>query len=391
MIYLDWAATSLIDPASVEVATVSYLTESQNPSALYQSGQKIAKRIQENRSKLAQALCCQPDQLYFCGSATEANNIVVTSFFNLQPASIITSPLEHAAVYHPLQRLKQHGWKIIEAPINSLGQIKREALPSLIEENTVALFAIAACNETGSIEAIKELSMLIATINQNRKRKIHFHSDMVQALGKEKIDLSTLKVDSASFSGHKIGAIRGGALLYLKKPLIPFYDGGGQEKGIRSGTENVGAIESLTFSTIKMIDSLPANQDRYLQLKKRLIEGIFDLKQKGEIYLLPTEDPTLLQNQQYFLPNLLQISIPPLPSEVLVRLFDSKGVELSGGSACSNNSKKKVMRIAQAMKYPDRIAKSTLRISFGPSSTIQEIEALLQIIENEIFPLAKKF
>lgn len=391
MIYLDWAATAPVDPESLAVAADSYSTHTRNPSAIYQSGQAVSMHLLNNRIELAKALHCQADQIVFCSTATEANNIVITSFLNHTPAEIITSPLEHDSVYQPLQKLKQLGWKVIEAPIDLEGRIDVEKIPDIINKNTVAFFAMDVCNETGTVQPIQEIGMLLEKINRERDRRIHFHSDMVQALGKKEIDLQKMKVDSASFSAHKIGAIRGAAMLYLKKAISPLYGGGGQEKGIRSGTENVGAIDSFIFSSLKTIRQLQENQTHFLSLKRELIEGIVSLKKKAEIHLLPTEDPTRLLHSDFFSPHLLQIAIPPLPSEVLVRLFDSKGVEISGGSACASNSKKKMKRVSEAMQYDKRIAESTLRISFGNSTTSDEIKKLLQIIEESILDLAKKF
>lgn len=391
MTYLDSAATALIDKKSLQVAYNEYLLEPFNPSALYQKAQAIAKKIQIQKASFATILNCHHKQLYYTSGATESNNIVISSFLHHKGGTILISPMEHASVYNPVMALKQFGFTIKELPVTKEAKIDFNAITDYFSEDLIGIFCLFVCNENGAILDIERLGSIIEDENKKRKRKIHFHCDCVQALGKLPIDLNRIKPDSASFCGHKIGAIRGSGLLYLKRPLKPIYDGGGQEDGIRSGTQNIGAMSSFLYSLENATKNIDKNKKEIMALKSHLLKGIKDIDLDNQVTLLPVNDSNILLDETRFSPYIVQLAIVPLPSEVIVRLFDDNDIALSGGSACASSQRTKALRVSNALKYHTNVANSTIRISFGFYSTIDDVNHFLSVLKEKVLPLAKKF
>lgn len=391
MIYLDSAATALQNKNSLQIAFEAYLNDGYNPSSAYKEAKNVANKIKMQKAAIAKILNCSYNQLYFTSSATESNNIVLSSFLHKKGGTILISPLEHASVFSPAMRLKQFGFNVKELPITREAQLDFEKIDACLTTDVVGLFAIFVCNENGAILNIKKLSSIIDKYNQNKKEKIHLHCDCVQALGKIPISLEELNIDSAAFSGHKIGAIKGSGLLYLKGPLTPIYDGGGQENGIRSGTENIGAISSFVYSLEEANANLEVNKQKALGLKSHLLNSIKEIDKENQVVILPVGDTKLILDEELFSPYIIQLAIPPLPSEVIVRIFDDNDIAISGGSACASNRRSKALRISMALKFPTNIASSTIRVSFGYSSTKKDIDQFILVLKEKILPLAKKF
>lgn len=386
--YLDWAATARPNPKAVEAAARSYTTHFANPSALYSIGTDAHRAWQEAKRSLAGLLSCEPSQLYGCSSGTEANNLVIAPLLLTQsPGSILISAMEHDAVWQPVHHLKQAGWNIIHAPIPPSGILDPDEFLSLIREDTYAVFLMAVCNENGARQPIQAVADGIEALNRRRNRKIKFHVDGVQAFGKFPLSLNTLPVDSLSVSGHKIGAVRGSGLLFLRKPLLPVYLGGGQENGVRSGTENLGALLSLAVAARETLPLWESRLQAALALKRRLITEMIRM----EIPLLPLPDPDLLLNPSLYSPFLLQFALPKLPSEVAIRLFSDHRIFLSGGSACSNRDQAKRLRLSKALRLPEALQPSILRLSVGFTTTEAEIDAFLDCLSATVWPLAKQF
>ncbi len=386
--YLDWAATALPDGESLATAHNSYINHYANPSSIYCMGEEVKKVLEDCRSRFAKIINAEPAHIYFCGSGTEANNLFISSLLLTQtPGSILISAMEHDSVWKPVQSLKKVGWKIIEVPIPKNGIHDPDFFCSYIDDETHAVFLMALSNENGAVQPIEEIANRITVINKERKRKIRLHVDCVQALGKIPLDMKKCNIDSASFSSHKIGAIRGAGALYLKKEIAPIYLGGGQEKGIRSGTENLGAIESFVFAAQKWVGKIQENAKHAAFLKEMIVNRLV----AAACVLLPYCEKEELLNPDCFSPYIVQFSLPKLPTEVSIRLLSDNGVYLSGGSACSNNSKEKLSRLSKALKIKPNEISSSLRLSFGPTTTQKEIEHFCFVLEDRLLPLAKRF
>ena len=262
MIYLDWAATSKPNETLILEAVNESLDYFANPSSYHIEGKKAKKRLEEARANIANLLSAKTEELYFCSSATEGVQIVFSSLLNQHfKNEIIISDNAHSATKEMAKSMQNLGYKIIVIPTNKDGFISSNTLLKSITEKTALISLILVDNETGAIESISQIQ------NELNKQNFpfalpHLHLDCVQALCKIPIDFKSIKVDSAVLSAHKIGAMRGGGILYLKKPLIPFLRGGGQENGVRAGTENLCAILSLEKCLKHLLPSIEEKREK---------------------------------------------------------------------------------------------------------------------------------
>ncbi len=379
MVYLDWAATSPPYAAVLDEMTACALKYYGNPSSLHEEGRLAAEKREEFRRRCAAVLACRPDELTLTSGGSESNNMVVTSLYQRRDRGrIIVSGLEHPAVWEPVQLLKKQGWEVKVLNPGPDGFIHPENLGKSISEDTKMLLVMGVHNESGAIQPLNELARVL---RESSKRPIHFHSDLVQQLGKIPLNLNELDLDSASFSAHKIQGPRGVGLLYHRKPLGGLYTGGGQEQGLRPGTENLAALAGMTLA----MENIPQTQEMLpaaVQRMDRLMEGIQKLPQAR---LLPEGR---LENRDRFSPWILNCAFPPLPGEVLVRVLDEAGFAVSTGSACSSNKKSRT-RGLEAMGIPHKTAFSSIRISQGCTSTMDEIEAFLDALGKAVSDLGQ--
>lgn len=264
-VYLDYAATTPIDPGVLK-AMFPYLKEEYgNPSSIYSLGERAEMAIEKARKNVADFLKCQPDEITFTGSATEANNLAIKGLIktvrNSQPTltpHIITTMIEHHAVLEPFKALEKEGIETTYLPVNKNGVINISDLARAIKDNTVLVSIMYANNETGSIQPIAQTGKLIKHINNLKEKsgnlKTYFHTDAVQAINYLDCDINRLGVDFLTLSAHKIYGPKGVGALYIRKgaQISPEIYGGGQESGLRSGTENVAGIVGLGTAISKI-------------------------------------------------------------------------------------------------------------------------------------------
>ncbi len=376
--YLDWAATAPPDPEALETARRVALENFGNPSSLHSSGKAAAAVLEESRRSIAKNLGCRPEQLYFTSGGTESNNIVFSNLL-MRPkkGATLTSTIEHSCVWEAAETMNSLGFPHTGINPGSDGLITPQKAVEKLSPKTELVSIMLVNNETGSIQDIPALHRAINDSFPGG-RKPHFHSDAVQALGKIPVNLTELGIDSASFSGHKIGAPRGIGLVYLKKPLTALFRGGGQENGIRPGTENLPAIAALATVLAKRTEELDSSMHRAAEIRGRVVEG---LKAVPEVIFLPRGINPL---DERLVPNILKCSFPPVPGEVLQRVLSDKGIMVSTGSACSSNQKHKANRVLKAMGTPPGIAESSIRFSWGPETGDDEIEMFIRTAVKEI-------
>jgi cysteine desulfurase len=239
---------------------------------------------------------------------------------------------------------------------------------------------MAVSNDTGAVEPLEEIVAAVRDREKSVGGGIHFHSDAVQALGKVPFDPSALGVDSAAFSGHKIGAPRGIGLLYLAKPIRPLSAGGGQEGGVRPGTENLRGIVGITLAAERCADGFTERLEHGRRLERKILEAV---REVPSVRLLRNLDPKHLYS-----PWIVTLSIPPVPGEVLVRILSDRGFAVGTGSACSA-AKAKRTRSLENMGIDEETAFSAIRISTGPSTTVEEVEEFLRVLFKESALLVK--
>lgn len=357
-VYLDWAATSPPDEAILAETLEISRDHFGNPSSIHRSGAAAAGILTAARDRCAAALNCPANTLYFTSGGTEANHIPLLSLLT-RPVrgTIAISAIEHPSIREQAAVLAKCGWKVATIPVDRDGFITPEAVLATIDEETSFVAVMAVNNETGAIQPVSEIATALTRVCAG-KRKPHFHVDFVQAAGKIPLMPALPGVDSASFSAHKLRGPRGIGLLYLARQIEPFIRGGGQERTLRPGTENIAGAHALS---------------RCLEMYGRPGEPAADLVTiAGGIPGLSVIPETRTEHDPRFSPWIIQCTNDHLPGEVLVRILSDEGIYVSTGSACS--SKKGNRPVLDAMGVSKTASKNAFRISTGPETTRNDLE-----------------
>lgn len=372
MIYLDNAATTVPDEGAVNAA-LAYLKPygCLNPSALYRAGFEAHKAIDEARRVLLSFVVPQGGyELVFTGSGSEADNQAI--FSSAKRGNFVTTSGEHAAIYNSAKELEKRGVEVRFAPLNGDGSVDGEELLKLVDDKTSLVSVIHVNNETGAVNDIAALAARVKKINAGTI----FHSDGVQAFGKIPFTL-TKDIDLYTVSAHKIGGIRGAAALIRRKgaKLLPYIFGGGQENGLRSGTENTFAIKQFEFAARKKFASLKEDFSRIQGYNRQLRQGL-----DASIFeILSAENGS---------PYILSVSAKGLRGEVLLHMLDDAGLMVGTGSACS--SKSRFSRVMLACGLDEKRADGVLRLSFASSTTLDEVTSAIEILNKTAAALAER-
>ncbi len=367
MIYLDNAATTKPNDESVRAAEKFILSEYYNPSALYAEGYNLHLEIKKARSKLISLIADEEKySLIFTSGGTEADNQAI--FCGGKRGNVVTTYGEHAAVFAAMSELKLRGTEVRFADLNADGSVNVEKLLSLVDENTSLVSVIHVNNETG---AINDVNSIAEKVKLKSERTL-FHSDGVQAFGKIPFKLSSF-VDLYSVSAHKIGGIKGcGALIKRKQTVIkPYIYGGGQEAGLRSGTENVFAIKCFEHAATSKYRNLKSDYEKVCRLNQILISKL----NKSLFKVLSSDKAS---------PYIVSVIADGLRGETVMHELNDKGLIVGTGSACSSNSKKRYSRVLLACGLKENMADGALRISFSAENTVQEIEEAAEIMNSVV-------
>lgn len=385
-IYCDWAATALFDTEILEKAFKTSIEFGGNPSSVHQKGIDAKYALQNARKRCANSLGVKEENIIFTSGGTESNHIAILSLLTRPvKGSILVSSLEHPAIREQAEIMKKCGFQVYKIPSDENGIITPESVIKTMKDDTLLVCVMAVNNETGSVMPIYQISDALTKHCAGKKRP-KFHVDAVQAAGKIPLNLSYKGIDSASISAHKIGGPRGIGILYTKDKFEPFMRGGGQENGLRSGTENLFGAEAISLCLekyfIKEGEVETDSYKRYLEQIEYTSEFIKKLTENQSCIMLPkNRQPT----DERFSPWVVQVAFKNLPGEVLVRELSSRGIYISTGSACS--SRKLSRPILDAMKISNEVAQWGVRFSFGHSTTKEEMEKVL----DEIDDILKKF
>lgn len=376
-IYLDYAATTPLDPKVLR-AMLPYLKKDfGNPSSIYNFGQQALGAINEARQIVADFLGCSAAEIVFTGSATEADNLAifgVVKAVKISKPHIITSQIEHHAVLEPCQGLAKEGVEVTYLPVDKEGLVRVADVKKAIKQNTVLVSIMYANNEIGTIQPIAEISKVL-------KGGILFHTDAVQAANYLECNVQKLGVDLLTLSGHKIYGPKGVGALFIKKgtKIAPLIYGGGHENGLRSGTENVAGIVGLA-QAIKEI------QDPKIKLQNIRIKHLRDKIIKNVLKIIP--DAKLNGSDSQRLPNNINFSFEGAEGEAMVIALDQKGIAVSTGSACSSKTLEP-SHVLLALGLSDISAHTSLRITLGRQTTEKEVEKLLKVLPQVIAKLRK--
>ena len=376
-IYFDWAATA--ESCAASRANYEFCPYG-NPSSKHSEGKSARAALEDARKRIAAVLNVPPECLYFTSGGTESNSIAL--FSNLMrpgKGQIISSEGEHASVRDGMDTLSRMGKNTGFIPIDSSGRVTSVTLTNSLNHSDDVRFAaiMSVNNETGAVTDICALTKKIRGFTHNSGAPIHIHCDLVQAIGKIPVNILQWDIDSASISAHKISGPRGIGLLYLKKPIDVFYSGGGQENGIRGGTENTrGAVEFANCME-KAINGMKNEKDggvqaEYERAKSRWKKLISSLCAMDRCTLIPKERTA---DDDRFSPYILQAAFNGIPGEVMARALDDLGFAVSTGSACSSSSPERP--VLAAMGIDEKLRIEGIRISQGWSTSDEDIESLL--------------
>ena len=372
-IYMDNAATTRVTEPVFEAMRPYFCEIFGNPSSVHAFGREARKAVEQARRQVAAALGAQAGEIYFTGSGTEADNWALRGAAYAQKARgrhIITTQIEHHAVLHAAEQLEKEGFEVTYLPVDEDGVVSLEALEKALRPDTTLVSIMAANNEIGAIQPIREAAKLA------RAHGALFHTDAVQAIGCVPIDVKADGLDLLSLSGHKFHAPKGVGALYIRSgvKLQRLIYGGAQEKTQRGGTENVASIVGMGKAIELAMESMESRNAYVSGLRDRLIEGI--LRRIPETRLNGHRTQRLSGN--------VNVSIRYIEGEALLLSLDMKGIAGSSGSACTSGSLDP-SHVLLAIGLPHEIAHGSLRLSLSEENTAEEvdytIDALVEIVE----------
>jgi cysteine desulfurase len=375
-IYMDHAAST---PVSQEVFDVMKPFLSQdygNPSSIHQEGKIAHQAIQSARKSIAQFLNAQSQELIFTGSGTESCNLALTGAARARASQgrhIITTSVEHHAVLETCKSLEQEGFDITYLPVDEFGMVSPNDVASAIKADTILVSVIFGNNEVGSINPIKAITRAV----KKKNPAILVHTDACQVTGYEKLDVKSLNVDLVTINGSKVYGPKGIGLLYVKAgtSLDALIHGGGQEQGLRSGTENVANIVGLA-KALELVDE--TDNEELIKLRDEMIAVL-----KQEI-----PDAALNGHPQDRLANNINISIPGMDGETLVIFLDQKGIACSTGAACTT-AKTEPSHVLLAMGKFEAEAKGSLRFTLGKATTAKDLKYTVEALKDSLKTLNK--
>jgi cysteine desulfurase len=372
-IYLDYAATTPMDPRVIEVMNKHFKESYGNSSSLHSMGQKAAQTLNKSREIVASLINAKKGDIYFTSSGTEADNIAIMGVAlknQNRGKHIITSTLEHHAVENSCKQLKKRGFEITFLPVNKEGLIDLEELEDMVSKDTILVSIMFANNEIGTIEPVKEIGKIAQT------HDVIFHTDAVQAFGKISIDVNEMNIDLLSASAHKLYGPKGVGMLYIRnngiregwgKYIEPIMFGGGHEGDMRPSTVNVPGIAGFAKAVELAKKEMPQEIERHTKMRDKIIDYV----------LKNIEDTYLNGHPSQRLPNNINLGIKFIEGESMVLDLDNQGIAVSTGSACSSKSLDP-SHVLLAIGLEPQDAHGSLRISLGRFTTEEEIKFLLE-------------
>lgn len=362
MLYFDHSATTPIREEVLDLLQDVQRHHFGNPSSTHKYGQKSRVLLEKARRQVADSIGAKPNEIIFTGGGSESNNLVLWNLLYSKNKHVITSEIEHSAILKVLRQLRDFGITATVLPVDNKGRINPDTIQSAIRKDTGLITIMMANNEVGTIEPIESIG------NIARENNIMMHTDAVQTMGKVHLDVKSLGVDLLSLSAHKFYGPKGIGVLYVKKgvKLHPLINGGGQEQGLRSGTENIPGIAALGLAAQLASDQCADNIRHLTALEEHF---------KSQ---LSTQYPKAIYNghPDYHLPGLINVTIPDVPSDFMIINLDLQGLAISSGSACSSGTVKP-SRILSSLGISNKLNVRTLRISFGKDNTPEDVSILV--------------
>lgn len=380
--YLDNAATTRAFDSVKNIMIETLSVDYGNPSSLHKKGVDAEHYIKEAKDIIAKSLKVEPKEIIFTSGGTESNNMALlgTAYgYKRRGNHIITTKIEHPSVHNPLIYLEENGFRVSYVSVDKAGLVNLEELKELIGEDTILVSVMYVNNEIGSVQNIDKISKLIKEKNPNTL----FHVDAIQAFGKYRIYPKREGIDLLSISGHKIHGPKGSGVLFVKDKLNikPILFGGGQQKGMRSGTENVPAIAGIGQAVKEIYENHEQKKANLYSLKKTFMEEIEEID--------GVSVNCVCGNLEETAPHIVSVSFEGIRSEVLLHALEDKGIYVSSGSACASNHPS-LSGTLKAIHLREDLLDATLRFSFSVLTTIDEIQYTISALK-ELVPVLKRY
>jgi cysteine desulfurase len=379
--YLDNSATTRCLENVCDIVVKTMMEDYGNPSSRHRKGMEAEKYLRDAREKIARTLKVNEKEIFFTSGGTESNNwaLVGAALANRRAGMhIITTAVEHAAVIQPMMYLEEQGFRVTYLPVDRYGRISLSALQEAGCEDTILVSVMYVNNELGAVEPVEEIGRFLKEKHPN----ILFHVDAIQAYGKYRIFPKRLGIDMLSVSGHKIHGPKGVGFLYINErvKIRPLILGGGQQKGMRSGTDNVPGIAGLGEAAREAYQDFEEKRAHLLALKKYFMEEAAKLP---DVVLnsLPGEEGA---------PHIVSVSFRGVRSEVLLHALEERGISVSSGSACSSNKKLPVSTVLKEIGMERDLLDATLRFSFSRFNTEEELAYSIGVLK-ELLPMLRKY
>lgn len=379
-VYLDNSATTRCYEEVGDLVRRVMCTDYGNPSSMHRKGVEAEHYIKEAKERLAKVLRINGKELIFTSGGTECDNLALIGAARANQRRgrhLITTVIEHPAILNTMQYLEEEGFRITYLPVDSNGLVRLEELRRALCPDTILVSIMYVNNEVGSVQPIQEAVNIVKAYNRN----ILFHSDAVQGFGKYHIYPKRMGIDMLSVSGHKIHGPKGIGFLYVREgvKIQPILFGGGQQKNMRSGTENVPGIAGLGLAAEMIYQNLDRKTAHMRSLKKRFLEGIEELE-NCRVHGLTDESSA---------PHIISVGVGGVRSEVLLHALEDQGIYVSSGSACASNHPS-VSGVLKGIGVPREYLDTTIRFSMSEFTTEEEIDYTLETLYN-IVPMLRRY
>lgn len=378
--YFDNSATTVVTESVKDIVVKAMTDDYGNPSSMHMIGVNAEKYVKTAKENIAKILKVDEGEIYFTSGGTEGNNMAIIGSANANKRAgnrVITTKIEHSSVANPMKYLEKQGFDVVYLPVDNNGIVDMEVLKKEMTKDTILVSIMNVNNEVGAIEPVSEIGKYIKTVNPS----VVYHVDAIQAFGKMEIRPRKENIDILTVSGHKIHAPKGSGFMYIKKntKVNPIILGGGQQEGMRSGTENVPGIAGIGQAAKDCYDNLEKNVSHMTELKDYLIDELSKL------------DGVTINSQKgnAGAPHIVSASFENVRSEVLLHALEDKGVYISAGSACSSN-RPAVSETLKAMGIDSKLLGSTVRFSFCELNKKEEIDYCIEQLKI-MLPILKKY
>jgi len=369
-IYLDYAATTPVDPRVVKAMLPYFSEKFGNTMSLHSFGQEAKEALEESRGVIADLMGAKPQEIIFTGSASESNNLALKGVALAKASAnqgghIIISPIEHACVMESARWLESQGFEITRLKVDKYGLVSPDDVKKAIKKDTILVSIMHANNEIGTIEPIEEIGKIC------REKGIYFHTDAAQSFGKISIDVNKMNIDLLTASSHKMYGPKGAAVLFVREgtKIEPLIHGGGHESGLRSSTVNVAAIVGFAEAARICEREMKKEAKREIKLRDKLIKGVLEKIEGSYLNGHPRER----------LPNNINFSFPGIEGESLIMQLDFLGIAASTGSACSSE-KLEPSHVLLAIGLKPEQAHGSLRLSLGKWTKEKDINYVLEVL-----------